>query len=99
MYHLMAGRIKVHSIIISTFLLMLIALSFGIVSIQFASGQASQVNSDKNNNANSLNVQNISAKKVHAGDIDIAYKVFRHGDPICLSVVVALLWILGIPLS
>lgn len=78
---------------------MLIALSFGIVSIQFASGQASQVNSDKNNNANSLNVQNISAKKVHAGDIDIAYKVFGPGDPICLSVVVALLWILGIPLS
>ena len=40
---------------------MLIASSSGIVSIQFASGQASQVNSDKNN-ANSLNVQNIAAK-------------------------------------
>jgi len=43
---------------------MLIASSFGIVSsIQFAAGQANQVNSDKNNNnANSLNVQNIPAK-------------------------------------
>ena len=84
MYHLMGGRIKVHSIIISVFLLILIASSFGIVSIQFASGQASQVNSDENNNANSLNVQNISAKKVHAGDIDITYKIFGKGDPILL---------------
>jgi hypothetical protein len=63
MYHLMR-RIKEHSIIISIFSLMLIASSFGIVSsIQFAAGQANQVNSDKhNNNANSLNAQNIPAK-------------------------------------
>ena len=82
MYHLM-GRIKENTIIISIFSLMLIASSFGIVSIQFASSQASQVNSDKNN-ANSLNVQNIAAKKVEVGDIDIAYKVFGKGDPILL---------------
>jgi hypothetical protein len=73
MYHLMR-RIKEHSRIISIFSLMLIASSFGIVSIQFASSQASQVNSDKNN-ANSLNVQYIPAKKVHVGHIDVAYKV------------------------
>jgi pimeloyl-ACP methyl ester carboxylesterase len=82
MYHLM-GRIKENTIIISIFSLMLIASSFGIVSIQFASSQASQVNSDKNN-ANSLNVQNIAAKKVEVGDIDIAYKFFGKGDPILL---------------
>lgn len=82
MYHLV-GRIKEHSIIISIFSLMLIASSSGIVSIQFASGQASQVNSGKNN-ANLLNVQNIPAKKVHVGDIDIAYKTFGKGDPILL---------------
>ncbi|MBV9177280.1 MAG: alpha/beta hydrolase [Nitrososphaeraceae archaeon] len=82
MYRL-TRRIKEHSIIISIFSLMLIALSFGIVSIQFASGQASQVNSDKNN-ANPLNLQNIPAKKIHVGDIDIAYKVFGKGDPILL---------------
>src|SRR5262249_7225595 len=29
-------------------------------------------------------VQNIPAKKVHVGDIDIAYKVFGKGDPILL---------------
>ena len=73
-------RIKVRNII-SIFSLILIALSFGIVSIQFAFGQ---VNSDKNNTANSLNVKNIPVKKVQVGDIDIAYKVFGKGDPILL---------------
>jgi pimeloyl-ACP methyl ester carboxylesterase len=33
---------------------------------------------------NSLNVQNISSKKVHVDDIDIAYKTFGKGDPIIL---------------
>jgi hypothetical protein len=73
-------RMKVRNII-SIFSLILIASSFGIVSIQFAFGQ---VNSDKNNTANSLNVKNIPLKKVQVGDIDIAYKVFGKGDPILL---------------
>ena len=33
---------------------------------------------------NSRNVQNISSKKVHVDDIDIAYKTFGKGDPIIL---------------
>ena len=49
-------RIKENSIVISIFSLILITLSSGILSIQFSSSQASQVNSGKNN-ANSLNVQ------------------------------------------
>jgi len=80
-YHLME-RIIENSIIVIIFSLMLIASSFEIVSIQFASGLASQVNSDKN--ANSLNIQDIPAKKVQVGDIDIAYKIFGKGDPILL---------------
>jgi alpha/beta hydrolase fold len=76
-------KIKEHSVIISIFLLMLISSSFGIVSLQFASGQASQVNSA---NATSLNVQNIPAKKVQVGDINIAYKTFGKGDPILLII-------------
>ena len=44
-------------------------------------GQPDQINP---NVTNSLNVQNITAKKVHVGDIDIAYKVFGKGDPILL---------------
>jgi pimeloyl-ACP methyl ester carboxylesterase len=71
-------------IIITLFSLMLIASPFGIVSIQFAFGQASQVSSDMNNSANSLNVQDIPIQKINVGDIDIAYKVFGKGDPILL---------------
>jgi pimeloyl-ACP methyl ester carboxylesterase len=54
-------------------------------AIHYAYGQASQENSDKNNNnTNLLNVQNIPTKKIHVGDIDIAYKVFGKGDPFLL---------------
>src|SRR6266581_6923201 len=51
----------------------------GISNIAY--GQASQTNF---NNANSINIQNVTAKKVHVGDIDIAYKTFGKGDPILL---------------
>ena len=44
-------------------------------------GQPDQMNS---NVTNSLNIQNIPLKKVHVGDIDIAYKTFGKGDPILL---------------
>jgi hypothetical protein len=36
------------------------------------------------NNVNPLNVQSIPIKKVHVGDIDIAYKMFGKGEPILL---------------
>ena len=35
-------------------------------------------------NANTPNIQDIQIKKVHVGDIDIAYKTFGKGDPILL---------------
>src|ERR687898_117928 len=41
-----------------------------------------QMNS--NNITNSLDIQSIPAKKVHVGDIDIAYKTFGKGAPILL---------------
>jgi len=44
-------------------------------------GQSDQMNS---NITNSLNIQNMPIKKVHVGDIDIAYKVFGKGDPFLL---------------
>jgi pimeloyl-ACP methyl ester carboxylesterase len=47
----------------------------------FAYGQKIQTNSS---NSNLPNIQNIPVKKVHVGDIDIAYKVFGKGDPILL---------------
>ena len=44
-------------------------------------GQSDQMNS---NATNSLNIQNIPPKKVHVGDIDIAFKTYGKGDPILL---------------
>jgi hypothetical protein len=52
---------------------------FGTTNIVYA--QSDQTNS---NVTNSLNIQNIPVKKVHVGDIDIAYKTFGKGDPILL---------------
>src|SRR5919205_1472211 len=65
---------KGHNITLSTFsIILIIAGSFGIMTIPFAYSQTS-----------SFDVQNIPAKKVHVGDIDIAYKVFGKGDPFLL---------------
>ena len=56
----------------------------------FAYGQASQMDPNRSNvdntnaNANTLNIQDIPAKKVQVGDIDIAYKTFGKGNPILL---------------
>ena len=52
---------------------------FGIANIVY--GQTVQMNS---NITNSLNIQNIPAKKVHVGDMDIAYKTFGKVDPLLL---------------
>ena len=46
-----------------------------------AYGQPDQMNS---NATIFVNVQNIPIKKVHVGDIDIAYKTFGKGEPIIL---------------
>ena len=52
---------------------------FGTTNLAY--GLSDQMNS---NVTNSLNIQNIPVKKVHVGDIDIAYKTFGKGDPILL---------------
>ena len=72
---------------------MLIASIFSLLIIAtplttFAYSQPSQMSSnssnDDNTNASRLNMQDISTRKVHVGDIDIAYKTFGKGDPILL---------------
>lgn len=80
MYYCPRRRIKEDNVLFSIFSLMIIASSLGMITTSdyfspthFAYGQPDQMNS---NNTNSLNVQNIPAKKVHVGDIDIAYKAF-----------------------
>jgi hypothetical protein len=68
-----------------------IILSFIIITasfVNFAYSQASQMSSNSSNegntNANTPNIQDIPTKKVHVGDIDIAYMTFGKGDPILL---------------
>jgi pimeloyl-ACP methyl ester carboxylesterase len=58
---------------------------FGTTS-NFAYGQQQQPKNQMNSNniTNSLDIQSMPSKKVHVGDIDIAYKTFGKGDPILL---------------
>ena len=72
---------------------MLIASIFSLIIIaaplaNFAYSQPSQMSpnssNESNTNANIPNIQDIPTKKVHVGDIDIAYKTFGKGDPILL---------------
>ena len=68
---------KGHNITVSTFsIILIITWSFGIMTIPFAYSQTSQTNS--------FDMQNIPTKKVHVGDIDIAYKTFGKDEPILL---------------
>ena len=63
--------------------LLIISSSFVTLNIPFAYGQVNQMNASKNT-AKLLSIQNIPAKKVHVGDIDIAYKIFGKGEPFLL---------------
>ena len=54
---------------------------FGFTKVVYGQSDPNQVNS---NTTNSVNIQDIPVKKIHVGDIDIAYKVFGKGDPILL---------------
>jgi hypothetical protein len=84
MYSLIKGIERDYMIVASIFSLFIIASSL----TNFAYSQPSQMSSNSSNedntNANSVNIQDIPTKKVHVGDIDIAYKTFGKGDPILL---------------
>jgi pimeloyl-ACP methyl ester carboxylesterase len=80
------------SLLITTFLFIFILLTSTIVTStnyfgttsNFAYGQQQPNQMNSNNITNSLDIQSIPAKKVHVGDIDIAYKIFGKGDPFLL---------------
>ena len=64
------------------FLFVLIISTFTIViNTPLVYGQTNQSIAE---NEDLLNIQDIPAKKVHVGDIDIAYKMLGKGDPILL---------------
>jgi pimeloyl-ACP methyl ester carboxylesterase len=54
---------------------------FDIAKVVYGQPDSNQMNS---NTSNSVNTQNIQLKKVHVGDIDVAYKMFGRGDPLIL---------------
>jgi pimeloyl-ACP methyl ester carboxylesterase len=54
---------------------------FGFTKVVYGQSDPDQMNS---NTTNSVNMQDIPLKKVHVGDIDVAYKMFGKGDPIVL---------------
>ncbi|MGC2429579.1 MAG: alpha/beta hydrolase [Nitrososphaeraceae archaeon] len=60
---------------------LIIPTSIIITNTPLVYGQTNQTTSD---NANLLNIQDIPVKKVHVGDIDVAYKMLGKGDPILL---------------
>ena len=59
----------------------------GFTNVVYGQTNTTQSNSTQANFTNAtklVNIQDIPLKKVHVGDIDIAYKVFGKGDPILL---------------
>lgn len=54
---------------------------FDITKLVYGQPGPDQTNS---NTTNSVNMQHIPLKKVHVGDIDVAYKMFGKGNPIIL---------------
>jgi pimeloyl-ACP methyl ester carboxylesterase len=60
---------------------LIIPTSIIATSTPLAYGQTNQTIAE---NEDLLNIQDIQAKKVHVGDIDIAYKMLGKGDPILL---------------
>ncbi len=79
---------KDHLILIAAASMLIIASSlininssFGTPKIAYSQLDPNQTNS---NTTNSVNMQDIPLKKVHVGDIDVAYKMFGKGDPIIL---------------
>ena len=64
-------------------------LSFAIINdydgMTLINAQQQTIDSDNNtDNTNIINLENIPAKQVRVGDIDISYKTFGKGDPILL---------------
>jgi pimeloyl-ACP methyl ester carboxylesterase len=73
---------QLHHLISSFILMFVLIISSSIVTnTHIVYGQTNQTISD---NADLMNIQDIPAKKVHVGDIDVAYKMFGKGDPILL---------------
>jgi pimeloyl-ACP methyl ester carboxylesterase len=79
---------KVHLVLIAVISTLVIAgpsISnygyFGITKVAYGQSDPNQTNSSA---TNSVNTHDIPLKKVHVGDIDVAYKMFGKGNPLIL---------------
>jgi pimeloyl-ACP methyl ester carboxylesterase len=83
MYYTKKSKEAQHNHIISSFILLFVLIiSYSIVTnTHIVYGQTNQTIAE---NEDLLNIQDIPAKKVQVGDIDIAYKMLGSGDPILL---------------
>src|ERR671921_2789130 len=73
---------QLHHLISSFILLFVLIISSSIVTnTHIVYGQTNQTIAK---NEDLMNIQDIPLKKVHVGDIDVAYKMFGKGDPIIL---------------
>jgi pimeloyl-ACP methyl ester carboxylesterase len=73
---------QLHHLISSFILLFVLIISSSIVTnTHIVYGQTNQTIAE---NEDLLNIQDIPLKKVHVGDIDVAYKMFGKGEPILL---------------
>ena len=73
---------QLHHLISSFILLFVLIISSSIVTnTHIVYGQTNQTIAE---NEDLMNLQDIPLKKVHVGDIDVAYKMFGKGDPIIL---------------
>jgi pimeloyl-ACP methyl ester carboxylesterase len=73
-------------IVISSALILSLISSLTVASLfatESAYAQTNFVTTDINNGTSSL-IKNVAAKKVHVGDIDIAYKIIGRGKPLIL---------------
>jgi pimeloyl-ACP methyl ester carboxylesterase len=79
-------QVRKDHLFIVVVILTLIFLSTTIVNnvTNVVNGQTNVTQANSSNTPGLVNIQDIPLKKVHAGDIDIAYKVFGKGDPIIL---------------
>src|SRR5829696_1343825 len=73
---------QLHHLISSFTLMFVLIISSSIVTnTHIVYGQTNQTIAE---NEDLMNIQDIPLKKVHVGDIDVAYKMFGKGDPIIL---------------
>ena|SRR5215831_1766302 len=84
---LLTSLLAVVVVLLSVSLAAMTLVLFVIAPVQ---GQAQQNQTNQTTikteglNANSLDIQSTPMKKVHVGDIDVAYKMFGKGEPIIL---------------